>query len=55
MYWVLPNRREERGLLRSIPKGDRPFFAIHADHYGPLEKSKKDNKYVLVIVDGFTK
>lgn len=32
-----------------------PFHTIHIDHVGPFETSKKKNKYLLVIVDTFTK
>jgi len=31
------------------------FDTIHIDHYGPLEKTCKKNKYLFVIIDAFTK
>lgn len=44
-----------QGELHPIPKIDRPFHTIHADHLGPFIRSKRGNCYLLVIVDGFTK
>ncbi|CAH2100995.1 unnamed protein product [Euphydryas editha] len=43
------------GFLHPIPKVDKPFHTIHADHLGPFIKSKHGNCYLLVIVDSFTK
>lgn len=43
------------GYLHSIPKNDKPFDTVHADFYGPLEATKLKNKFVLAIIDGFTK
>lgn len=50
-----PKARKTDGELQNIDKGNRPFWMIHADHLGPLETTKGKNKYVLAIVDGFTK
>lgn len=47
-----PNTRA--GLLSSeVPT--RPFEKIFIDHIGPLPRSKKGNKYLLTIVDSFSK
>lgn len=43
------------GFLNPIPKGNLPFNTLHIDHYGPLEKTKYKNRYILLIVDAFTK
>ncbi len=32
-----------------------PFARIEMDHYGPLSDSIRGNKYVLVVVDCFSK
>lgn len=50
-----PNSGKQEGFLHNIPKGDVPFDTIHVDHCGPLERSKKYNKFIFVVVDGFTK
>lgn len=38
-----------------FPKKPIPFDTIHIDHFGPLPSIKGDRKYILVIIDGFTK
>lgn len=43
------------GTLHNVPKGDKPFLTLHIDHYGPLEKSPNNKKYVFEVIDGFTK
>lgn len=45
---------KKQGLLNSIEKSDKPFDTIHLDFYGPLENRNK-YKYILAIIDGFTK
>lgn len=52
-YSPIAGKRE--GYLHSIPKGDRPFLTIHIDHLGPLGKTKNNNKFILVVVDSFSK
>ncbi|KAL4123256.1 hypothetical protein QTP88_015463 [Uroleucon formosanum] len=52
-YSPITGKRE--GYLHSIPKGDRPFLTIHVDHLGPLEKTKNSNKFILVVIDSFSK
>lgn len=49
-----PSGSKAKGQLHSVPKGTLPFQTVHLDHCGPLEKYPKSNKYILVIVDGFT-
>jgi len=49
-----PSGRPE-DFLHSIPKGNLPFQTCHIDHYGPLEKTSKSYKYILLVVDAFTK
>lgn len=41
--------------LHNIDKGTKPFETVHVDHYGPLETTKKRNKYILLVIDAFTK
>ncbi|KYM94052.1 Pro-Pol polyprotein [Cyphomyrmex costatus] len=43
------------GFLHNIPKGNEPFAVVHADHFGPVDRANTVKKYILVIVDGFTK
>lgn len=43
------------GYLHNIPKGNKPFITIHIDHYGPLEKTPTNKKYIFEIIDAFTK
>lgn len=43
------------GFLHPIPKVPKPFHTLHADHLGPFNESKRKNKYVLLIIDAFTK
>lgn len=45
----------KEGMLHSIPKSDKPFDTLHADHCGPFPVSKKQNCYILAIIDAFTK
>lgn len=50
-----PKEGKGEGLLNLIDKGDKPFQVLHVDHYGPLNQTKGRFKYVLVIVDAFSK
>nr|CAI5866722.1 unnamed protein product [Callosobruchus analis] len=43
------------GYLHSIPKYARPHHTLHIDHLGPFVESLTGNKYVLTVVDGFSK
>lgn len=49
-----PSGRAE-GYLHNIPKENLPFATIHIDHMGPLEKTGKGYRHLLVIIDAFTK
>jgi len=48
-------RGKRPGLLHPMPIGRRPFEIVHADHIGPFVTCHKGNKFVLVMVDNFTK
>lgn len=50
-----PKYGRKEGWLHPIDKGNVPFNTIHVDHLGPLEKTPRGYKYVLVITDAFTK
>lgn len=43
------------GSLHSIDKKDVPMDTLHLDHLGPFVKSRKQNSYLIVAIDGFTK
>lgn len=46
---------KQEGMLIPIPKGGEPFNTLHVDHFGPLEKTQFQYKYVFVVIDAFTK
>lgn len=46
---------KKEGELRPVPKGDVPLSTYHIDHLGPMTITSKLYKYLLVIVDGFSK
>jgi len=48
-------RGRQPGLLRPIPVGRHPFDTVHMDHIGPFVTAPTGNKYILVMVDNFTK
>lgn len=48
-------RGKKEGHLHPIDKGDVPLSTYHIDHLGPLTSTNKNYKYILTIVDGFTK
>ncbi|CAB3226541.1 unnamed protein product [Arctia plantaginis] len=45
----------KEGMLHPIPKVDKPFHTLHADHLGPFVRSRRGNTYILAIIDSFTK
>lgn len=49
-----PARINERNLY-NIPKKPIPFDTIHVDHFGPLPAIRGARKYILVVIDAFTK
>ncbi|XP_011859156.1 PREDICTED: uncharacterized protein K02A2.6-like [Vollenhovia emeryi] len=50
-----PLSGKAEGFLHSIPKEELPFVTIHIDHMGPLEKTGKGYRHLLVVIDAFTK
>jgi transposase InsO family protein len=57
VHCILINRKKgkQEGFLHPIYKDDIPLYTYHIDHLGPLESTHKNYKYVLAIIDGFTK
>ena len=45
----------KEGYLHPIEKGDRPLQTLHVDHVGPMDATGKQYKYILTVVDGFSK
>ncbi|CAB3256531.1 unnamed protein product [Arctia plantaginis] len=45
----------KEGVLHPIPKLEKPFHTLHADHLGPFIRSKRGNMYLVVVIDSFTK
>lgn len=44
------------GFVYNISKGDRSFLSLHIDHLDPIVKVHSVKyKYVLLVIDGFTK
>ena len=54
---VLFSRRvgKKKGYCTTFVKKSIPFHTVHADHLGPLEKTSKGFRHLLVIIDAFTK
>lgn len=54
---ILSDRKtgKKEGFLHPISKEDGPLSTLHLDHLGPLATTKKNYKYILTIVDAFTK
>jgi len=48
-------RGRQPGLFQPIPVGRSPFDTVHMDHIGPFVTTPTGNKYILVMVDNFTK
>lgn len=46
---------KQPGYLHSLPKYARPHHTLHMDHLGPFVETQNGHKYLLVIVDGFSK
>jgi transposase InsO family protein len=53
-YFKTPSGKKP-GFLHPIPKLPIPFHTIHVDHLGPFVKTQTGNKYILTIIDAFTK
>lgn len=45
----------KQGLLHPIAKNPIPFHTIHLDCTGPFSSSSDGYKYILIVIDGFTK
>lgn len=54
---ILANRKggKKEGFIEQLDKGDRPLDTYHLDHIGPIDATQKQYKYILTIVDGFSK
>uniref|UniRef100_A0A182YTC7 Uncharacterized protein n=1 Tax=Anopheles stephensi TaxID=30069 RepID=A0A182YTC7_ANOST len=55
VYKRSPANRTNNRNLHSIHKEPYPFDTLHIDHFGPLPTSSLKRKYLLVVVDAFTK
>ena len=49
------NRKKRSGTLYPIPPPNDPFLLIGIDYCGPLKRTPRENQYVLVITDYFTR
>ena len=54
LIYSAPARKDQRNL-HSIPKVQLPFDTVHIDHLGPLPSIASQKKYILVVIDAFTK
>lgn len=54
---ILANKRQgkQEGFLCPIDKGEIPLDTYHVDHLGPLATTKKSYRYILAVIDGFSK
>lgn len=54
---ILAERKSGKaeGFLHPIAKDELPLCTYHVDHLGPMASTNKGYKYLLVVVDGFTK
>jgi len=50
-----PGSEKVEGVLYPITKGRIPFEMIHVDHIGPMDKQIAIKKYILVVVDAFSR
>ncbi|CAF4449510.1 unnamed protein product, partial [Rotaria magnacalcarata] len=53
-FWW-PDRAKKHGHLHSISPPTEPFALIGIDFCGPLPRTPRENQYVLVITDYFTR
>ncbi|CAF3293289.1 unnamed protein product, partial [Rotaria socialis] len=49
------SRQKKHGHLRPISPPDGPFLLIGIDYCGPLQQTPRENRYILVITDYFTR
>ena len=54
IIYSAPSRINNRNL-HSIQKESYPFDTLHIDHFGPLPISSLKKKYLLVVINAFTK
>lgn len=54
---ILHNKKlgRQEGFLSPIDKGDAPLHTLHLDHLGPMDATSKQYRYILTMVDGFSK
>jgi len=54
---ILINGKQGRkeGFLHPIDKGDAPLLTWHVDFLGPMDMTSKGYKYILAVMDGFSK
>lgn len=45
----------KEGEMQTNEEITSPFHTLYVDHFGPLTETKKGYKYILVIVDAFTR
>ncbi|GFX70479.1 hypothetical protein TNCV_4474131 [Trichonephila clavipes] len=46
---------KQEGFLHPLVKDDIPLNTYHIDHLGPLATSSKNYKFILAVIDSFTK
>ena len=49
------SRQKKPGRLRSAPPPEGPFQVIGIDYCGPLQRTPRENRYVLIITDYFSR
>ncbi|GFX00569.1 transposon Tf2-6 polyprotein [Trichonephila clavipes] len=54
---ILKNKKagKQEGFLHPFVKDDIPLNTYHIDHLGPLATSSKNYKFILAVIDSFTK
>jgi len=43
------------GETHLYPSSNKPLEILHADHFGPLQETAGKYKYILVVIDAFTR
>lgn len=54
IMYASPVRIAEK-TLQMIPKAPTPFDTLHIDHFGPLPAVTSKRKYILAVINAFTK
>lgn len=54
---IINNKKlgKQEGYLNCIDKGSQPLHTLHLDHLGPMDSTAKQYKFILAMVDGFSK